>query len=180
MCTYVFITMCDNIMTLFNPQEISIEVTVGDTIDTKVHKYPDWPQLTKILVLKKKVCLVKWFIEEEDGHFTNWTTDNGTEVMEEIKKKDVLFVVTLTDGYLRELDRIINSFIWMFVICDIIWNTLLIYTEDILCYYTYYYLYTITLYYNIIYTTDNISLFIFYYSIILQHLYHIIYVTAIL
>ena len=69
---------------------------MGDTIATKVHKYSYWPQLTKILVLKKKVCLVKWFIEEEDVHFTNWTKDDGTEVTEQIKKKDVLFAVTLT------------------------------------------------------------------------------------
>ena len=73
--------------------------------------YPDWPQLGKVVAVKKNTCLVKWLIEEEDGHFINWINNNGTEITERIKKKDVLFAVTLTDGYLREIDRvIINSF----------------------------------------------------------------------
>ena len=57
-----------------------VKLKEGVTIATKVHKYPNWPQLTKVLVLKKQACLVQWFIEEEDGHFTKCTKDNWTEL----------------------------------------------------------------------------------------------------
>ena len=103
---------CNNILTLFNLQENLIELNEGDTIATKVNKYPDWPQVAEVLSVKKKTCLVQWLIEEEDGHFITWLSkENGTKVTEEIKKKDILFTIALTDGFLSESDRVkINSF----------------------------------------------------------------------
>ena len=103
---YVLITMWNDIITLFNLQENSIEVKKWDTIATKVCRYPDWPQIAKVVAVKKSVCLVQWYIEEEDGHFTTWTKDNGTEITEQIKMKEILFPVTLNNGYLGKSDKI--------------------------------------------------------------------------
>ena len=83
----------------------------GHIIATKISKYPDWPQVTKVLSANRNTCLVKWFIEEEDGHFVTWMRENGTEVTERIKRKDILFTIDLKDGYLSKNDRVkINSF----------------------------------------------------------------------
>ena len=96
---------------LFTLQENQNEIKEGDTIATKVTKYPDWPQVAKVLSTNKHTCLVKWLIEEEDGHFITWVKENGTEVKERIRRTDILFTVALKDGFLSTNDKIkINSF----------------------------------------------------------------------
>ena len=74
---------------MFDLQEHQNKIKEGDITATKMSKYPNWPQVAKVLS----------------------ANGNGTEVRERIRRKDILFVVDLKDSYLSKNDRVkINSF----------------------------------------------------------------------